>query len=67
MIGAKLRYIRKRAGLSQIRAAELLDISRSTLVRYERTDSQMPISVFIQMLEIYDVDAKDVIETDWEQ
>ncbi|MGN0163029.1 MAG: helix-turn-helix domain-containing protein [Candidatus Ornithomonoglobus sp.] len=59
--GPRIRYLRKRAGLSQEEAAKLLGISRSTLIRYEKESPRLPISIFIQMTEIYDCDVFDIL------
>ncbi|MGN1116849.1 MAG: helix-turn-helix domain-containing protein, partial [Candidatus Ornithomonoglobus sp.] len=59
--GPRIRYLRKRAGLSQEEAAKLLGISRSTLIRYEKESPRLPVSIFIQMTEIYDCDVFDIL------
>lgn len=59
--GPRIRYLRKRAGLSQEEAAKLLGIARTTLIRYENESPRLPISIFIQMMEIYDCDVFDIL------
>lgn len=59
--GPRIRYLRKRAGLSQEEAAKLLGISRSTLIKYETESPRLPVSIFIQMTEIYDCSIFDIL------
>lgn len=59
--GPKIRMLRKRAGLSLDEAADLLDISRTTLIRYEKESPRLPVSIFIQMTEIYNCSVFDIL------
>lgn len=60
-IGYKLEEQRKKAGYTQAEAADLLGISRSTLIRYEN-DYEMPaMNTFLKMSKLYDFDVYDVL------
>ena len=60
-IGYKLALFRKRAGLKQAEAADMLGISRSTLSLYENDKEQLPVSIFVKMADLYDFDVYDVL------
>lgn len=62
MLGLKIKMLRRRANLTQKEAARLLGIARSTLIKYEKTHSNIPLSVFVKIIVIYKLDDKDVRE-----
>lgn len=59
-IGYKLAMYRKKSGLSQGEAADILQISRATLSKYENGED-LPVDVFVKMAELYDFDVFDVL------
>ena len=60
-IGYKLEEQRKKAGYTQAEAADLLGISRSSIIRYEN-DYEIPtMSTFLKMANLYDFDVYDVL------
>lgn len=62
MLEKKLKMLRERSGLSQKEAADRIGIARTTLIRYERISSRIPISIFIQIAEVYDLNQDDLEE-----
>ena len=60
-IGYKLALLRKKAGLKQAEAADILGISRSTLSLYENDRERVPVSVFVKMADLYDFDVYEVL------
>lgn len=55
-----LELKRREAGLTQQEVAELLGISRNTLAAYESGKTDIPISVFIRLADLYKCDVHDV-------
>lgn len=57
----KLALMRKRKGLTQAEAADLLEISRSALIMYENGKLDVPLSIFIKMARLYGFDTLEVL------
>lgn len=57
----KLALMRKRKGLTQAEAADLLGISRSALIMYENGKLDVPLSIFIKMAKLYGFDTLEVL------
>lgn len=56
LLGRRLAAYRKHAGFTQKEAAEKLGISRETLISYERGNTELRLSVFLKMAELYKFD-----------
>lgn len=67
-----IKDIRKRRKLTQIDMAERLDIAQSMYSKYERGESEMPLSIFLKVMEILEIEVFKpdpinlVSEKDWE-
>lgn len=57
----KLAMYRKRKNLTQEEAAKILNISRNTLIMYEKGKLDIPLTVFIKMSELYEFDVFDIL------
>ena len=55
--GNALRFYRLQKGLTMEEAARELGISRQTLQKYEQKTINLPITVFIKMAKLYDIDS----------
>ena len=55
-----MKSFRVKAGLSQEKTAELLGIARNTLVYYEKKPYSIPLETFLEMINIYGEDFRDV-------
>ena len=61
-IGAFLKNLRNKKGLTQEQLAEVFGVSGRTVSRWE-TGSNLPdLSMLIQIAEYYDVDIKDILD-----
>lgn len=56
LLGRKLAKYRQQAGFTQREAAERLGISRETLINYERGHTELRLSIFLKMAELYKFD-----------
>lgn len=59
--GYKLQFFRKRAGLTEKQAADIIGISEEMMSKYENDKQDVPISVFVKLARLYDFDAIDVL------
>jgi transcriptional regulator with XRE-family HTH domain len=59
--GARLRALRERKGLSQVRLAELLGVARRTLIGWERNETEPGAPILRQLRTLFDVDPEWVI------
>lgn len=55
--GKRFRECRKAAGLTQVEAAEAMEIGRSSISEYETGDAEPTASVIYKMAETYGVSA----------
>ena len=55
--GNELRFYRLQKGLTLEEAAKELGISRQTLQKYEQSSINIPITIFIKMAKLYDIDS----------
>lgn len=55
LLSLRLIYLRKQKGYTQYEVAEILNISRSSLSKYERGDRVPNIETLIQLANLYDV------------
>lgn len=55
-----LAFHRRKKNLTQEEAAKLLNISRNTLIMYEKGKLEVPLTVFIKMSELYEFDVFDI-------
>ena len=60
-LGLKLKPIRKSQHKTLSEVSTEIGISRNTLSKYERNADNMPVSVFIRLMEYYGVDMRDII------
>jgi len=51
----RLRNLRKEKGLKQLDIANILNIQRTTYVKYETSDIQPPNDILVKIAEIFDV------------
>lgn len=61
-IGRRLRAAREAAGMNLDRASADLDLSRSSLNRIENGQQRVDVHLVRSMLELYDVEADDLLE-----
>lgn len=59
--GERLRMFRKSTRLTIAEAADVIDISESSLALYERNEKRIPISVFIKLSCLYGFDVFDIM------
>jgi transcriptional regulator with XRE-family HTH domain len=59
--GARLRALREREALSQVRLAELLGVARRTLIGWERDEAEPGAPILRQLRTLFDVDPEWVI------
>ncbi len=57
----KLALYRKKLGLTQAEAADMLGISRNALAKYETGKNDIPLTVFVKMSELYGFDTLDIL------
>lgn len=57
----KLAIYRKKLGLTQAEAADMLGISRNALAKYETGKNDIPLTVFVKMSELYGFDTLDIL------
>lgn len=58
--GTRIKRLRRYCGLTQRDAAELLGIARTTLIQYENNAKPIPLSVLVQMTELYECTVFDI-------
>lgn len=58
--GEKLKKRREELGITQEEVCRKLQISRNTLRKYEQGKEEIPISLFLVMTELYDIDCIDI-------
>ena len=56
----RLRAYRKHAGLTIEQAAKLVGVSAKTLSLYERGIHRIPLSVYLELAKLYDIDVIDL-------
>ena len=61
-IGLNIAYYRKLRGYSQLRLAELVNISRTHMSRIETAECAVSITVLIDLCNILDVSLKDICD-----
>lgn len=59
--GARLRALREREGLSQVRMAELLGVARRTFIGWERDEAEPGAETLRRLRELFDVDPEWII------
>lgn len=59
--GARLRALREREGLSQVRMAELLGVARRTYIGWERDEAEPGAETLRRLRELFDVDPEWII------
>jgi transcriptional regulator with XRE-family HTH domain len=59
--GARLRALRERERLSQVRMAELLGVARRTLIGWERDEAEPGAQTLRQLRALFDVDPEWII------
>ena len=59
--GERLRRFRKKTHLTLEEAADVIDISESSLALYERNEKKIPISVFIKLSCLYGFDVFEIM------
>lgn len=57
MVGKKIKFIREKQDLNQREFAKQFNISKSTLSRYERNETEIPLSFIIEIIKHYKLDA----------
>lgn len=57
MIGKKIRELRTEKGLKQIELAEILNVTQSTIVRYENGKYEPSLSTLIKICKYFEVSA----------
>ena len=62
MIGANLKYLRKKHNLSQLAFAKVLDIPRTTLGDYEREKTEPNIAMLIKMASYFNVKVDQLLQ-----
>ncbi len=60
-IGYILKYIRKSRKLSLKEVGKNVGVSRSTLSKYEKNYTKMPVTIFFNLVTYYEVDIDDII------
>ena len=55
-------YFRRKKGISQIEAANIMDIPVSSLCAYENGDKQCPVAAYEKMAKFYGVKIDDLLE-----
>ncbi len=61
MLGENIRYLRKKANLSQQQLAEILDVPRTTLGDYERGHTEPSLSTLIRIAGQFDVTVDNLL------
>lgn len=59
--GLKLKLCREKMGFTQEEVAKRVGINRGTLSNYENNVTPVPITVFVQLAEIYKCDVFDIM------
>lgn len=62
-LASRLRAERAAAGITQAQAADAAGISMRTLMRYERGEREVPMSLFITLAQVYGADAGAMLDT----
>ena len=60
LLGLNISYYRKRARLSQIKMAELLDISRTHMSRIETEECAVSLDVIFRLCEVLQIPPKSI-------
>lgn len=60
LIGLKIAYYRKLRGLSQMRLAEKINISRTHMSRIETALCEAPLHVLFDIADVLDFDVRDL-------
>lgn len=63
-IGEKIQYLRRRRGLSQDQLAELVDVSRQSISKWERDESLPEITKIVILSDIFDVTTDYLLKKD---
>lgn len=61
-LGLNIAYYRKMRGLSQIRPAELLDVSRTHMSRIETADCAVSLDVVFDICDALDISADKLFD-----
>lgn len=61
-LGLNIAYYRKDRGLSQMRLAELLDISRTHMSRIETADCAVSLDVAFRICDVLNVKPKELFD-----
>lgn len=64
-LGKRLRFIRKKNGLSQRELGKMLHVSKASVSGYEKGKRQPSIDVFISILELFRVSADYMLGLDF--
>lgn len=57
-----LRYARRKAHLSLVKAAKMLDVNKSTLCRYENGSTRVKANTLLKMSAIYNIPLDDLLK-----
>ena len=63
-IGEKIQYLRRKRGLSQDQLAEMVDVSRQSISKWERDESLPEITKIVILSEIFDVTTDYLLKKD---
>ena len=61
MFASNLRYLRKRAGLTQLELAQVLGVSRSTIGMYEKGDREPDFEMLERIADYFNVNMSTLI------
>ncbi len=58
--GLRLELMRRKNNLTQEEVADIIGVSRNTVMAYEKGKSPIPITIFIRLAKLYDCEVIDI-------
>lgn len=63
-IHQNIKLLRKRRNLTQTQLGDILELKGSQVTRYEKGDSDPPVTKLIQLADLFEVSLQDLVLTD---